>query len=111
GWTGPKEVDRKPIENTWLSHHLPIEDVSQPEHLRQLEEWMKSYRPEELFDQQGAAIPQLADLAPERSARMGANPHANGGALLRDLELPDIRDCAVEISGPGSVKAVPTDVM
>ena len=111
GWTGPKTVDGKPVENTWRSHHLPIEDMHNPEHLRQLGEWLSSYRPEELFARDGALISELAELAPEGNRRMGANPHANGGALLRDLELPDFRACAIEVTAPGSEKAVATEVM
>ena len=111
GWTGPKTVDGKPVENTWRSHHLPIEDIHNPEHLRQLGEWLSSYRPEELFARDGALISELAELAPEGNRRMGANPHANGGALLRDLELPDFRACAIEVTAPGSEKAVATEVM
>ncbi len=92
GWTGPKAVDGKPVEGTWRSHQVPLVDVrSRPEHLQILEAWMKSYRPEELFDANGTLIPELAELAPRGERRMGANPHANGGLLLRDLAMPDFR--------------------
>jgi xylulose-5-phosphate/fructose-6-phosphate phosphoketolase len=111
GWTGPREVDGKQIEDTWRSHHLPIENPSTPEHLRQLESWMKSYRPHELFDRDGAPSPDVAALVPHGNRRLGANPHANGGVLLRDLELPDFRHYAVALSAPGSVKAAPTETM
>ena len=93
GWTGPAEVDGQPVEGTWRSHQVPLGGVrDSAEHLRQLEEWMRSYRPEELFDEQGRLVPELADLPPQGERRMSANPHANGGALLRDLVLPDFRD-------------------
>ena len=89
GWTGPKIVDGMPVEGTWRAHQVPIAEVrDNPAHLRQLEEWMRSYRPEELFDASGALLPELAALAPAGYRRMSANPHANGGLLLRDLELP-----------------------
>ena len=101
GWTGPKEVDGKKTEGFWRSHQVPIEKVDTPEHLALLEEWMRSYKPEELFDANGRLIPELAALAPEGTRRMGANPHANGGLLLKDLHLPDFRDYAVKIDKPG----------
>ena len=99
GWTGPKEVDGLPAEGTWRSHQVPLADVAtNPEHLAQLEAWLRSYRPEELFDDGGRACgPSLAALAPQGERRMSANPHANGGLLLRDLELPDFRDYAVDV--------------
>ena len=103
GWTGPKEVDGKPVEGTWRAHQVPVTDFAKkPEHLKILEDWMKSYRPEELFDEKGKLIPELAELAPKGARRMGANPHANGGLLLRDLALPDFRDYAVNVPVPGS---------
>src|SRR5579862_2010181 len=111
GWTGPKTVDGLKTEGFWRSHQVPIPDMNTPEHLRQLEAWMKSYRPEELFDENGALIPELAQLAPKGTRRMGANPHANGGLLLKDLRLPDFRDYAVELSKPGTVTAEATRVM
>ena len=103
GWTGPKNVDGKPVEDTWRAHQVPLSELaSRPEHLRQLEEWMRSYRPEELFDAEGRIVPELAALAPRGDRRMGANPHANGGVVLRDLALPDFRDYAVPVPQPGT---------
>ena len=100
GWTGPHEVDGNQVEGTWRSHQVPLTAVrDDPEHLRLLEEWMKSYRPEELFDESGALAPELRGLAPEGDRRMGANPHAVG--ILRDLRLPDFRDYAVDVDKPG----------
>ena len=93
GWTGPKVVDGLPVEGTWRAHQVPISEArNNPEHLAELEEWMRSYRPKELFDDAGTLVPELARLAPRDYRRMSANPHANGGALLRDLRLPDFRD-------------------
>src|SRR5204863_2016318 len=92
GWTGPKEVDGLPVEGTWRSHQVPMTDVrTNSEHLRVLEEWLRSYRPEELFDDAGRLRPELRSIAPKGERRMSANPHANGGLLLRDLDLPDFR--------------------
>ncbi|HKX32523.1 MAG TPA: phosphoketolase family protein [Blastocatellia bacterium] len=110
GWTGPKVVDGKPMENTFRSHQVPMSDMSHPEHLRILEEWMKGYRPEELFDQTGRLKPELAELVPAGERRMGANPHANGGLLLRDLRMPDFHQYAVEIPRPGAVTAEATRI-
>jgi xylulose-5-phosphate/fructose-6-phosphate phosphoketolase len=102
GWTGPKVVDGQPIEGTFHAHQVPLSDAAtNPEHLRLLEEWLRSYRPEELFDEQGKLLPELAGLAPKGEYRMGANPHANGGLLLRDLNLPDFRKYAVQVPEPG----------
>ena len=102
GWTGPKMVDGKQIEGTFRSHQVPLSDpAAHPEHLQLLEEWMRSYRAEELFDAQGRLVPELAALAPAGDRRMGANPHANGGRLLRDLQMPDFREYAVEVPTPG----------
>jgi xylulose-5-phosphate/fructose-6-phosphate phosphoketolase len=102
GWTGPKEVDGLPVEGTFRSHQVPLSDpAAHPEHLRQLEEWLRSYRPEELFDEQGRLKPELAELAPKGNRRMGSNPHANGGMLLRDLRMPDFCNYAVEVPTPG----------
>ncbi|WP_041432345.1 phosphoketolase family protein [Thiobacillus denitrificans] len=103
GWTGPKEVDGKKTEDYWRSHQVPFGDLDNPAHVRLLDDWMRSYRPEELFDAGGALKPELAALAPTGERRMGANPHANGGKLLRDLRLPDFRDYRVELDAPGSV--------
>jgi len=111
GWTGPKEVDGLKSEGSWRSHQVPITGLEKPGHLRLLEDWMKSYRPQELFDEAGTLVPQLQALAPEGARRMGANPHANGGVLLRDLEMPDFRRYAVEVEQPGSVIAESTRVM
>ncbi len=102
GWTGPKMIDGKPNEGTFRSHQVPLSDPAKnPEHLRQLEEWLRSYRPEELFDGDGRLRPELQELAPEGARRMGANPNANGGMLLRDLRMPDFTDYAVEVAKPG----------
>ena len=111
GWTGPREVDGKPVEGTWRSHQVPLAQIHQrPEHLRQLESWMRGYRPEELFEA-GRLRPELRTLAPAGARRMSANPHANGGLLLRDLELPDFRAYAVAVAKPGTVEAEATRVM
>ena len=97
GWTCPKEIDGKRTEDYWRAHQVPMGEMHEnPEHVRILEEWMKSYRPEELFDDNGRLRPELAELAPRGTRRMSANPHTNGGLLLRDLRLPDFRDYAVE---------------
>jgi xylulose-5-phosphate/fructose-6-phosphate phosphoketolase len=110
GWTGPKIVDGKPVEGTWRAHQVPITDLSKPEHLKILEDWMRSYRPEELFDAGGKLLPELAELAPQGNRRMGANPHANGGLLLRELVMPDFRDYAVRVTKPGQETAEATKV-
>src|SRR5579885_924371 len=111
GWTGPKEVDGLPTENNFRSHQVPLAELaSKPAHLKQLEEWMRSYKPEELFDERGTLLPELAALAPRGDRRMGANPHANGGLLLKDLRLPDFGDYAVEVPQPGTVVAEATRV-
>jgi xylulose-5-phosphate/fructose-6-phosphate phosphoketolase len=111
GWTCPKIVDGLPLEGTFRAHQVPLAEVkTNPEHLRLLEEWMKSYRPQELFDEQGRLVPELAALAPKGNRRMGANPHANGGQLLRDLELPEFRDYAVAVPQPGIVTAEATRI-
>ena len=97
GWTGPKVVDGLPVEGTWRAHQVPLSEVREkPEHLAQLEAWMRSYRPEELFDEHGRPRAEIVDWLPKGARRMGANPHANGGLLLRDLALPDVRDYAVD---------------
>ncbi len=111
GWTGPKEVDGKKTEGFWRSHQVPFGDLANPAHLHLLEQWMRSYRPEELFEESGALKAEFAALAPQGSRRMGANPHANGGALLRDLALPDIRDHAIAVPAPGAVSAEATHVL
>jgi len=112
GWTGPKTVDGKPVEGTWRAHQVPVADLEQkPEHLEILEDWMRSYRPEELFDQQGRLVPELRDLPPKGDRRMSANPHANGGVLLRDLVMPDFRKYAVKLEKPGTVEIESTRVL
>jgi xylulose-5-phosphate/fructose-6-phosphate phosphoketolase len=111
GWTGPKFVDGKPVEGTWRAHQVPITDLDKPEHLAALEAWMRSYRPQELFDRDGRFRADLAALAPTGRRRMGANPHANGGELLEPLSLPHFRDYAVAVSTPGAVEAESTRVL
>jgi xylulose-5-phosphate/fructose-6-phosphate phosphoketolase len=110
GWTGPKFIDGLPVEGTWRAHQVPIADFKNPEHLRLLEDWMKSYRPQELFDEQGQFREELAALAPTGHRRMGCNPHANGGTLLQPLSMPDFHDYAVAVGTPGSVRAESTRV-
>lgn len=111
GWTGPKMVDGKPVEGTFRAHQVPLGDLaSKPEHIKQLEEWMKSYKPEELFDEKGTFRKDLAELAPKGTRRMGANPHANGGVLLRDLRLPDFKNYAVPVPTPGEPLVEATDI-
>ena len=112
GWTGPKEVDGVQVEGTFRAHQVPLSGIAtKPGHLKMLEDWMKSYKPEELFDEKGALIPELAELAPKGERRMGANPNANGGLLLKDLHLPDFREYAVEVPKPGTVTAEATRVL
>ncbi|MGB6617296.1 MAG: phosphoketolase family protein [Trebonia sp.] len=112
GWTGPKFVDGLPVEGTWRAHQVPISAArTNPEHLRQLEEWMRSYHPAELFDPGGTLVPEIARLAPADYRRMSANPHANGGLLLRDLDMPDFRDYAVTVPAPGGAQAENTRVL
>ena len=109
GWTCPKEIDGKRTEGYWRSHQVPMGEMHEnPGHVRILEEWMKSYRPAELFDDSGRLRPELAELAPQGSRRMSANPHTNGGLLLRDLRLPNPRDYAVDVAAPGAVMAKST---
>jgi xylulose-5-phosphate/fructose-6-phosphate phosphoketolase len=112
GWTGPKVVDGQQVEGTWRAHQVPLPEVrSNPAHLQQLEEWMRSYRPQELFDQGGRLRAELAALAPTGERRMGANPHANGGILLRDLRMPDFREYAVAVKVPGAGDSEDTRVL
>jgi len=112
GWTGPKEVDGQKTEDFWRSHQVPLAELAtRPEHVKLLEEWMKGYKPDELFDERGALRPHLAQLAPEGTRRMGANPHANGGMLLKELRMPDFREYAVDVPQPGTVFAEATRVM
>src|SRR5207245_11675233 len=109
GWTGPKTVDGKPVEGTWRAHQVPVADLNtKPEHLAILEEWLTSYHPEELFDENGKLIAELSELAPKRERRIGANPHANGGLLLKDLLMPDFREYAVSVTKPGKETAKST---
>ena len=111
GWTGPKFVDGKPVEGTWRAHQVPLMDFANAKHVRQLEEWMMSYRPHELFDEHGKFRDDLAALAPTGHRRMSANPHANGGELLTPLTVPHFRDYAVDILSPGSVCAESTRIL
>src|SRR5690606_13677318 len=112
GWTGPREVDGVPVEGTWRSHQVPLAQVrTSPEHLRMLEEWMRSYRPEELFDAEGRPTPLVLGEVPEGERRMSANPHANGGELLVPLVLPDFRDYAVPVKEPAVTCSEPTRVL
>ncbi len=112
GWTGPKVVDGKPVEGTWRAHQVPLAEVAtNPAHLKLLEEWMKSYKVEELLDATGKLLPELAELAPKGTRRMGANPHANGGLLLKDLVMPNFRDYAVTVTKPGTEVAEATRVL
>jgi xylulose-5-phosphate/fructose-6-phosphate phosphoketolase len=112
GWTGPKEVDGKPVEGTWRSHQVPFSGVrGHRDRLQQLETWMRSYRPDELFDDDGRPLPDLVSWLPQGKRRMGSNPHSNGGQLLRALTLPDIRDFGVAIERPGSPSSEPTRVL
>ncbi|MCM3924641.1 phosphoketolase family protein [Frankia sp. AiPs1] len=112
GWTGPAVVDGNQVEGTWRSHQVPVAGVhDNPEHLAQLESWLRSYRPQELFDAAGRLVGELAALAPTGHRRMSANPHANGGELLRDLTLPDFRDYAVDVTAPGTTLTEPTRLL
>jgi len=108
GWTGPAQVDGLPVEGTWRAHQVPLSDMSKPGHLQILEHWMRSYRPETLFDRNGTLIDELAQLPPTGQRRMSANPHANGGALLRQLRMPDFREHALVFDHPGALKAEAT---
>ena len=111
GWTGPKFVDGKKTEGSWRSHQVPIENMKTPEHVAQLEEWMRSYKPEELFDGTGRLKPEIAELAPKGNRRMGANPQANGGQLLRDLPLPDFRAYGISFEKPGTAIGESTRIL
>src|SRR5262249_41604557 len=112
GWTCPKEIDGKRTEDYWRSHQVPMGEMhDKPGHVRILEEWMKSYKPEELFDESGHLKPELAELPPKGTRRMSANPHTNGGLLLKDLRMPDFRDYAVEVKAPGATTAESTREM
>jgi len=112
GWTGPKEVDGLPVEGSFRAHQVPVADLAnRPEHLRVLEGWMRSYRPEELFNETGGPIPELAELPPKGDRRMSANPHSNGGLLVQDLRLPDFRGYAVDVSKPATTSSEATKVL
>ena len=111
GWTCPKEIDGKQTEGSWRAHQVPMGDMQKPEHVKILEQWMKSYRPSELFDEGGRLRAELAELAPKGQRRMSANPKTNGGLVLRALKLPDFRDYAVKVTAPGAVTAESTRVM
>jgi xylulose-5-phosphate/fructose-6-phosphate phosphoketolase len=112
GWTGPKEVDGHKVEGFWRSHQVPMAEMREKaSHLALLEEWLRSYRPQELFEETGRLIPELRDLAPSGTRRMGANPHANGGLLRRGLKLPDFRDYAVAVEKPGTTEVAPTQIL
>ncbi len=112
GLTGPKEVDGHKVEGFWRAHQVPLAEVQDnPSHLAILEEWLRSYRPQELFDTAGRLVPELRELAPKGERRMGANPHANGGLMRKALRLPDFRDYAVAVEKPGTVEAAPTQVL
>ena len=112
GWTGPKIVDGLQVEGTWRAHQVPLAELAtKPEHVKMLEQWMKSYKPEELFDESGKLIYELAELAPQGTKRMGANPHANGGLILHDLKMPDFRKHAVGVLNPGTTQAEATSIM
>src|SRR5262249_30359854 len=112
GWTCPKEIDGKRTEDYWRSHQVPMGEMHEKEeHVRILERWMNSYQPSELFDSTGRLLPELGELAPRGTRRMSANPHANGGLLLRELRLPDFRDYALKVAAPGATSAESTRVM
>lgn len=112
GWTCPNKIDGKQVEDSWRSHQVPMTDfATNPKRIQELEKWLRSYGPEELFDENGTLLPELAELAPTRNRRMGANPHANGGLLLRDLRMPDFRDYAISIQKPGTIEAESTRIL
>jgi xylulose-5-phosphate/fructose-6-phosphate phosphoketolase len=112
GWTGPKEVDGHKVEGFWRAHQVPMAEMHEnPSHLALLEEWLRSYRPQELFDDAGRLLPELRELAPKGERRMGANPHANGGLLRKPLKLPDFRDYAVKVEKPGTTEVGPTQIL
>jgi xylulose-5-phosphate/fructose-6-phosphate phosphoketolase len=111
GWTGPKVVDGKPVEGTWRAHQVPVTNFQKPEHLKILEEWLRSYRPQELFDREGRFLKEFAELAPTGHRRMGYNPHANGGEIMQPLSLPHFERYAVEVKAPGAIRAEATRVL
>jgi hypothetical protein len=110
GWTCPTEIDGKLCEGYWRSHQVPMGDMDKPSHIEVLEEWLRSYRPQELFDEAGRLVPDLRELAPKGERRMSANPHANGGLKLKDLRLPDFRKYGVDVKKPGATMAESTRV-
>ena len=112
GWTGPRQVDGHQVEGSWRAHQVPVLDVqSNPEHLQIVEQWLRSYRPEELFDEHGALVPELRQLPPAGERRMSANPHANGGKLRKALDLPDFRDYGISVDRPGTKEISPTETL
>src|SRR5207344_3579439 len=112
GWTGPKEIGGHKVEGSWRSHQVPFSDVrGNPANLQLLESWMRSYKPEALFDAGGRLLPELRALAPAGARRMGANPHANGGLLRKELKLPDFHSFAVKVPSPGGVESEATRIM
>jgi xylulose-5-phosphate/fructose-6-phosphate phosphoketolase len=112
GWTGPRVVDGHKVEGSWRAHQVPVSDpVTNENHLNLVEEWLRSHKPAELFDLGGRLIPELQDLAPTGPRRISANPHANGGVLRKELEVPDFRHYTVEVKAPGAAYALPTDVL
>src|SRR5262249_32906835 len=112
GWTGPHEVDGQLVEGTWRAHQVPLAQLAEnPEHLARLDEWMRSYRPDELFDDDGTPLPGLTDQAPQGDKRMGASPYANGGLLMKPLRLPDFRDYAVDVPTPAATSSEATRVL
>ena len=112
GWTGPKVVDGEPVEGTWRAHQVPLAGTREnPAHLAQLEQWLQSYRPDELFDDDGRPVEHVLAAAPSAAGRMGSSPHANGGELLRDLPLPDFRDFGVDVATPGGTTSEATRVL
>jgi xylulose-5-phosphate/fructose-6-phosphate phosphoketolase len=112
GWTGPKKLDGHKVEGSWRAHQIPILDpVSNPAHLEQVESWLLSYRPEELFDENGTLIAELKEMAPQGTGRISGNPHANGGALRKPLDLPDFRDYAVAVKQSGQIEVSSIDTL
>jgi xylulose-5-phosphate/fructose-6-phosphate phosphoketolase len=112
GWTGPKEIDGHKVEGFWRAHQVPMAEMHEnPSHLALLDEWLRSYQPEKLFDEGGRLLPELRELAPKGQRRMGANPHANGGLLREALRLPDFRDYAVAVEKPGTTEVGPTQIL
>src|SRR5271154_5446467 len=112
GWTGPKQIDGHKLEGSWRAHQMPILDPkTNPAHLKEVEDWLRSYRPEELFDEGGALVAELKKLPPQGTRRISANPHANGGALRKPLVLPEFREYALKVEAPGRMEASSTDTL